>query len=234
MRTLSINGTVCGNDITLLSIDYGYATVTTYQDWLRNNLDPLYYGQDTQYTTANIELLVEAENIGALEEKCSNVYASMRKAVIKDSAVSFSLDGVATGIQEQRLGPKARTLTITFQGVKIEDKQTKNLTLSLTNQVLEVSGNTQVATAITIHPERSYVTLTIVINDREYVLTNIEYENNTEIVIDGINGTVTKNGESYIDHYDSWELPRLDAGENQIRCLEGVPSVTFEFSGKWV
>jgi hypothetical protein len=234
MRTLSINGTVCGNDITLLSIDYGYATVTTYQDWLRNSLDPLYYGQDTQYTTANIELLVEAENIGALEEKCSNVYASMRKAVIKDSAVSFSLDGVATGIQEQRLGPKARTLTITFQGVKIEDKQTKNLTLSLTNRVLEVSGNTQVATAITIHPERSYVTLTIVINDREYVLTNIEYENNTEIVIDGINGTVTKNGESYIDHYDSWELPRLDAGENQIRCLEGVPSVTFEFSGKWV
>lgn len=235
-RTLSINGTVCGNDITLLSIDYGYATVTTYQDWLKHSPDPLYYGQDTQYTTAEIELLVEAENIGALEKKCSDVYASMKRAVLKDSAVTFSLDGFATSIQETRLGPKARSLVVTFQGIKVDERKTESLVLNVIPKTLNVSGNNQVAAKIKIVPEKNYVTLTIKINDREYVLTDVQYDANdadNPITIDGETGVVTRGGNAYIDHYDSWELPKLDSGENTVSCLEGYPTVTFEFSGRW-
>lgn len=237
MRTLSINGTVCGNDITLLSIDYGYATVTTYHDWLKHSSDPLFYGQDTQYTTAAIELLVEADGLGALEKKCSDLYASMKKAVLKDSAVSFSLDGFATNIQEQRLGPKARTLTITFQGIKVGARDSESLVLGLTAKPLYVEGNNQVATKIEVLPEKNYVTLTIDINGRQYVLKDVTYITDdvlrNKITIDGETGVVTRNGETYIDHYDSWEMPKLDGGENQIKCLEGYPTVTFEFSGRW-
>lgn len=236
MRTLSINGTVCGNDITLLSIDYGYATVTTYHDWLKHSSDPLFYGQDTQYTTAAIELLVEAENIGALEKKCSDIYASMKKAVLKDSAVDFSLDGFATSIQENRLGPKARTLTISFQGIKVGERQSESAVLSIIPKTITVGGNNQVAAKIVVIPEKNYVTLTIEINGRQYVLSDVQYDasnSDNRITIDGETGTVTRGGNAYIDHYDSWELPKLDAGENVVKCLEGYPTVTFEFSGRW-
>nr|DAH61359.1 MAG TPA: hypothetical protein [Caudoviricetes sp.] len=237
-RTLSINGTVCSSDITILSIDYGYATVTTYEDWLKNSTDPLFYGQDTQYTTAALEILVEADGLGALEKKCSNLYTSMKKAVIKDSAVDFSLDGFATNVQEQRLGPKARTLTVSFQGIKVAERQEESLVLGLTAKPLTVNGNNKVSTIIEVLPEKNYVTLTLVVNDREYVLKNVTYitdENPVKnmIVIDGENGTVTRNGESYIDHYDSWDMPKLDSGVNQISCPEGYPTVKFKFSGRW-
>lgn len=236
MRTLSINGTVCGNNITLLSIDYGYATVTTYHDWLKHSSDPLFYGQDTQYTTAAIEVLVEADGLEALEKECSDLYASMKKAVLQDSAVDFALDGFATNIQEQRLGPKARTLTITFQGIKVGERKKESAVLSVIPKTIEVGGNNQVAAKVVVIPEKNYVTLTIEINGRQYVLSNVQYDANdsaNRITIDGETGVVTRDGNAYIDHYDSWELPKLDAGENVIKCLEGYPTVTFEFSGRW-
>lgn len=237
-RTLSINGTVCGDDITILSIDYGYAQVVTYNDWLKNSTDPLFYGQDTQYTTAALEILVEADGLGALEKKCSDLYASMKKAVIKDSVVDFALDGFVTNIQEQRLGPKARTLTISFQGIKVAERQEESLVLGLTAKPLTVKGNNEVATVIEVLPEKNYVTLSIVVNDRKYVLKDVTYitdENPVKniIVIDGEAGTIMRNGEAYIDHYDSWDMPKLDSGVNQISCPEGYPTVTFKFSGRW-
>lgn len=237
-RTLSINGTVCGNDITLLSIDYGYAAVTTYQDWLKHSSDPLYYGQDTQYTTAALEILVEAEGLGALEKKCSDLYASMKKAVLKDSAVDFALDGFVTGVQEQRLGPKARTLTINFQGIKVAEEQSETVVLGLTPKTFNVSGNNQVAAVVEVLPEKNYVTLSIVVNDRKYVLKDVTYITDNDpvknkIIIDGVNGTVMRNGAAYIDHYDSWDMPSVDGGENSVSCPEGYPTVTFKFSGRW-
>lgn len=237
-RTLSINGTVCGDDITILSIDYGCATVVTYNDWLKHSTDPLFYGQDTQYATAALEILVEAEGLGALEKKCSDLYASMKKAVIKDSAVDFSLDGFATNVSEQRLGPKARTLTVSFQGIKVAARQEESVVLGLTAKQVNVNGNNQVATVIEVLPEKNYVTLSIVVNDRKYVLKDVTYitdENPVKnmIVIDGENGTVMRNGEAYIDHYDSWDMPKLDSGENNVSCPEGYPTVKFKFSGRW-
>lgn len=236
-RTLSINGTVCGDDITILSIDYGYATVVTYNDWLKHSTDPLFYGQDTQYTTAALEILVEADGLGALEKKCSDLYASMKKAVIKDSVVDFALDGFVTNVSEQRLGPKARTLTISFQGIKVAERQEESFVLGLDAKTLTVEGNNRVAAVVEVLPEKNYVTLSIVINDRKYILKDVTYITDdvlrNKIIIDGENGTVIRNGEAYIDHYDSWDMPVVEGGKNSVSCPEGYPTVNFKFSGRW-
>lgn len=235
MRTLSVNGTVLDDNITLLSINYGYASVTNYNDWLKYSLQPQWYGQDITYTTAEIELLVEADSITELEKACSDVYALMRgEATVRDSLSDFSLVGHITSCEDTKLNSKARVITISFEGIKEGDEKTiSSLTIpGKTGTTVEVEGNADVPCKITITPDTSYVTLTLVINENEYQFANVD--DTMTLVLDSVNGLILNGEDSAVSLYQSWSMPYMQGGTNTIACLEGYPSIEITYNGRWM
>ena len=89
MRDLTVNGEqICNENVTLLSISYGYSKVTNYEDWLKNSPNPLWYGQDITYTTADIEWLITAAEVSNknnyIDDLCSKIYSKFQKAIVKE------------------------------------------------------------------------------------------------------------------------------------------------------
>lgn len=92
---MTVNGTSISTfDAVLLSVDYGYSTVTTYSDWLRGAHQPLFFEQTVQYTTAQYSILVEGDDLGDLEANCSNLYVAMQNRWLKQKdAIGGQMDG---------------------------------------------------------------------------------------------------------------------------------------------
>lgn len=239
MRDLTVNGEqICNENVTLLSISYGYSKVTNYEDWLKNSPNPLWYGQDVTYTTADIELLITAAEVSNknnyIDDLCSKIYSKFQKAIVKEENSLFSIDGHAVSCSEEKINGSGRILNISFEGIKIGERKTVNFTPgpnTLGNN-LTLEGNIEIPVRMTINPERSYVVLTLRINGKDYILSNVD--ENDVIIIDSEQGLILNNVLSYVDHYDSWSLPVFKGGDNSVQCLEGYPIVTLEYNGRWM
>lgn len=234
MRTLTINSVDCGAyGATLLSIDWGYATVTTYKDWLRNAKNPLYFGQDQTYTTAAIKFLVEGTDYNDIDKKSSNLVAAMRKCVIKVSDCDFYLDGDLVDSSNDKISPIAREVNITIEGIKIAETDVQSHTFTADEPwEFTIKGNSAVPCVIKITPDIGYVSLELTINDKTFVIKNVASKT-LALVIDSEQGTVREDGENKIEDYESWEFPYLQAGTNKIQ-VNGAPTVTITYNGRWM
>lgn len=54
------------------------------------------------------------------------------------------------------------------------------------------------------------------------------------LVMDGINKTITIAGNEAFDHYDAWEFPRLQPGENVIELSEPTIDISIEYQPRWI
>lgn len=54
------------------------------------------------------------------------------------------------------------------------------------------------------------------------------------LVIDGIEKTITLAGDPAFDHYDAWEFPKLQPGENTIKLSEIVLDISIEYQPRWI
>lgn len=230
MRTITVNGNEV--DAVLLKIEYGYREVINYEDWLRNSPSPLFYGQEEHYSVATISLLVEGSDIGELETKCSSIVNSFKKGLVKDSGVSFYLDGFLTNVSEERITGKARILNIEFQGIKQEEEEQINHTFSQLNEVWEftIKGNTETPCIIYITADMGYTVLELQLNGESFKIDNIT--KGDLIVLDSQAAAVQINGENGIDSYESWSFPTLQA-TNSLSIVSGTPTISIKYNGRW-
>lgn len=231
-RTLTINGTTMTDGI-LLSVNYGYATVTNYNDWLRGSLNPLYYGQDTTYTTATYTILVEGESKEEVENKSSALVQSFKKALVMDSMTDFGIDGFLVSADNQDITGKARTIDIQFQGIKQGVRKTETHTFTL-NQAwsVEIQGNSATPAVFTFTLDMGYTAMTITINGEDFVVNNIS-SSATTLTIDSEKGTIDVDGTNWIENYDNWTFPNLIGGTNTIKITGGAPTLKIEYNGRW-
>lgn len=234
MRTLTINSVDCGTyGATLLSIDWGYSTVTTYKDWLRNAKNPIYYGQDQTYTTAEIKFLVEGTDYNDLDRKSSNLVAAMKKCVIKVSDCDFYLDGDLVDSKNDKISSLAREVNVSLEGVKIAETDTQTHVFKLNEPwELDIKGNSAVPCVIKIVPEMGYTSLDMTINDKTFKVKNV-LSSVLTLVIDSVQGTILQDDENKIEDYEAWEFPYLQPGKNIIK-INGTPTVTITYNGRWM
>lgn len=218
---------------TLLSVDYGFSKVTNYTNWLRGAKSPLFHGQDTTYTTATYTVLVEGANLAETEANCSNLVAAMNKAVIKSNA-DWSLDGHLTDAStSNKISPLARELEISFEGVKMADRETLSHTFALGEAwTFEAKGNQEVPCRIDITPDMGYLDMALTINGKEFHIKNVS-STALLLLIDSERGIVTMDSANKIEDYQSWELPFIKGGLNTI-SVNGAPSIDISYNGRWM
>lgn len=232
MRTLVINNTdISTLGATLLTVDYGYSKVTTYKDWLRGTLNPLFYEQDTQYTTATFKVLVEAANRKELDAASSNLVALARKGKYQVSDVDFYVDGDLVDAEDSPISSKAKEVTIKVEGIKTQH-ELKIVVPNLGEAATFIPlGNCEVPAKFRIVMDMGYANFFLTVNGKDYKVTNVP--DVSTITIDGIEGKVDYGGLNKIEDYKAWDFPTLIGGkENTIEVTGG--SVYIEYDGRWM
>lgn len=232
---MTINGVSLSDyGATLLSADYGYAKVTNYNDWLRGAKNPLYFGQDITYTIANYRMLVQSPDLHETDKRCSDICSAMSKAIVKVDNANWSIDGHITNTSEpNRISPLAREIEVSFEGVKIADRETLTKTLTFgTPWQVEAKGNQIVPCRIEIVLDMGYAGLELTVNDKKFKVNNIA-SNSSSLVIDSEKGLVTLDGTNKIEDYESWEMPYIKGGMNTI-SVNGAPTVKITYNGRWM
>lgn len=232
MRTLTINNTdVATLGATLLTVDYGYSKVITYKDWLRGTHSPLFYEQETQYTTAEYKMLVEAANRKALDTACSNLVALARKGQYQVTDCDWYIDGDIVEAEDNNISPLAREVTIRVEGIKTQH-EIKILVPDLGEAATFTPvGNCEVPAKFRITMDMGHTSFFLTVNGKDYKINNVP--DKSYLTIDGIKGTVDYGGLNKIEDYMAWEFPTLIGGqENTIELTGG--SVQIEYDGRWV
>lgn len=239
MRTLTINNTdISTLGATLLTVNYGYSEVTTYKDWLRGAMNPLFYGQQVKYTTAQFKVLVEAETRGDLDLASSNLVALAQHGKFQVTGTNFYIDGDLTDVEDSPINPKAKEVIISIEGIKSQDDVISDVIPIADTLIVTPVGNVESAVKFDILPNVSMPSYTLTVNGVPYTITDTstpsDYDGVYKCVIDGINGKVEVGGNNAIDRYQAFEFPTLKGGEANTLEFNGGGSVRINYTGRWM
>ena len=231
MRTLIINGKdIAELGATLLTVDYGYSKVITYKDWLKGSKNPLFYSQDTQYTTATFKILVEAASRKELDAASSNLASLARKGTYKVSDSDWYIDGDITNVEDDPINSKAKEVTISIEGIKSQN-ESKYITFKDGKATYTPVGNCEVPARFQITMDIGYVNYFLTVNGTTYKINNTSTRSTLDI--NGIKGQVYYGGANKIEDYQAWDFPTLIGGkENTIEISGGT--LLLEYTGRWM
>jgi len=85
------------------------------------------------------------------------------------------------------------------------------------------NGTAAAPCRLTVVPQNDVMQMKILGLSKEPIIVN-RVQRNTILEIDGINHTVTKDGENAFNDYDGWEFPKLSPGVNEINITGGDTS----------
>lgn len=96
------------------------------------------------------------------------------------------------------------------------------------------SGTAAAACRITIVPKFDIMQLEIEGLTQEKI-TMTKIMGGQLLIIDGINRTVTLDGENAFENYDAWELPRLQPGVNTIKITNAdTMALSIEYQPRYI
>lgn len=122
----------------LLSRTIGAGAITVYDDWLKNAMNPLYFGDQITYKTIKLSFLIKDTDDNSALTDISNLVAQLKKCTIEFGDMDFLFDCVIQEVGEPTksimdgrfkldvtlkaayayLPEISRTYTVTFDGDK--------------------------------------------------------------------------------------------------------------------
>ena len=128
----------------------------------------------------------------------------------------------------------ARIVTVSFQGVKVADRETLSHTMAMGETwTFTAKGNQEVPCVITISPDMGYLEMDLTINGVSYPIKNI-MSTDIAIVIDSEKGTITADGDNKIEDYEAWSFPVIKGGSNTLYIGSGTPTISIAYNGRWM
>lgn len=96
------------------------------------------------------------------------------------------------------------------------------------------SGTAPAPCVITFIPKVDFIRLTIEgLSDDPILVSNVKMDQ--VLVIDGENRTVLLDDKEAFDHYEAWEFPKLQPGQNTITINNGIQaSISIEYNTRYI
>jgi len=217
----------------LLTKDIQTANVITFDDWLRNAINPLYMGKQEQYKQIKIKLYIKDTNEENALNDMSNLVKQFERCTIKFDDLSFYYDCLIVSKTHTRV-------IIGVYNLEIELKSgyayKPVITQTMTNQNMSsfnVDGNLPTPAYVIITPSANITSITVTgLSEDPIIIQNLLA--NTPIIIDGVLGLVTQSGLNKYADTNMWEFPILQPGNNTINIDNSVCTVIIQFNPKWV
>lgn len=209
-----------------------YPSETTINsEWNNNSLEPII---DKDIKRKFKKILIEIEFQGSVEE--IEIYKSNLLKEISISNIKFKnlfnfYRGfmVSNDIKNKVNG--FEIISIEMKVIEEEEQKTINFNKS-NNLTLFTGGNDTTPAILEITPSVNVSTVNITGLGEEITLNNLT-TNNT-IIIDGVKGLITENGENKFKDYDSWGFPRLEPGENNISVDDNTLDIVIKYKPRWI
>ncbi|MBV4445306.1 phage tail family protein [Clostridium tyrobutyricum] len=137
---MAIKVSVNGNDTLekynamLTHKEIGLCEVTTYDDWLKNASNPLYFGKRETYREIKLTFFVNNSDVNTAWENISNLVVAFEKCTIKFGECPYYYDAVIGGVDSpEEIGTGIYTLDVTLKAAYAylpTISQTYNLTFN--------------------------------------------------------------------------------------------------------
>lgn len=217
----------------LLTIkDIQTVDVVTYDDWLRNALNPLYLGKQEKFKKINIQLVIsDTDDNGALNN-ISNLIKQLEKCTIKFDDIEFYYDCTIANKSNEKITNGFYLLDVELKsGYAYKTAVTETLD-HVASKAITVLGNL---------PTPAIVTITAPIDTISVVLTgfkdSITVNNllaNVPRIIDGEACTVLQAGVNKFAEIDLWSFPSLQPGTNTINTSVSNCVISIVYKPKYI
>lgn len=96
------------------------------------------------------------------------------------------------------------------------------------------NGTAPAPCVITFIPKVDFIRLEIEgLSKEPIIVSNVKMDQ--VLVIDGENRTILLDDKEAFDHYDAWEFPKLQPGQNRITINNGVQaSISIEYNARYI
>lgn len=100
--------------------------------------------------------------------------------------------------------------------------------------IITNNGTAPAPCVITFIPKVDFIRLEIRgLSKEPIIVSNVKM--NQVLVIDGENRSVLLDDKEAFDHYDAWEFPKLQPGQNNITINNGVQaSISIEYNARYI
>lgn len=216
----------------LLSKDIQTSEILTYDDWLRNSLDPLYVGKKERYKPIKLRLYIEDVNDETVLNHISNLVKQFEKCTLKFEDLSFYYDATIVNTSHEEIVTGAFILEVELKSgyaYKIEVVETAN---RVSNKTINVGGNSNTPAIVEITPSANLIDLVVTGLGEPFTINNLTAEQ--KIIINSEDGTVTQNGDNKFLDYDGWEFPRLVPGANLITFSQVNCDINIKYKPRWI
>lgn len=215
----------------LLSKDIQTATVITYDDWLRNSLNPIFLGKQEQYKSVKLKLFIEDTNEENALNDISNLVKQFEKCILKFDDLSFYYDCIIVSKNHERIAIGRYNLEIELKGYAYKSQITETAN-RVSSKTINIPGNLYTPAIVEITPSIALVDLVVTGLGETFTLKNLTA--GQKIIVNGEDCTVLQGTTNRFSDYDSWDFPVLSPGANTITFSKSSCDVSIKYKPRWI
>lgn len=208
------------------------ATVITYSDWLRQSINPLYYGKTEQYKVIKLQFRFDYDSDNDLLKYAGGLTKAFEHCQLKFSNMDYYFDCSLSdsSFVDKEDGKKELVITLNSSYAYFS-AVTMNF-IGNTGTV-NVDGNTVTPAIVTVTVPTDTISLTITgLGKDPIILKNLKA--NIPVIIDGEACTVLQGGTNKFSDTDMWEFPTLQPGANTITTDNSNCTIQIQYKPKFI
>ena len=166
------------------------ATVTTYDDWLRKSLDPLYLGKQETFKNITFTLVIEDVSDDAADLDISNISKALEKCTAKFDGIGRYFDCTLQQCDPERWANGIYQLSVTLKS-SFAYLPAVSQTLAGQTNTITAQGNLPSPAVVTLTPTQDIGTVTLTgLTKRRIVVHNLHA--GAPVAIDGKGKVITE------------------------------------------
>lgn len=218
----------------LLTVEEQPPAMAVEKEMILRSLVPTEYETDVPLGTLKITLYFRAKNRAELQRAVSRFMMQF-----KTSAVLTEIQGYKGSykayLTEDSLTKTTslskKVLELSLDGYFFDDDMTLEFDGKTTGRVL-IDSSRDTPCIVSVAAKEDLEGYTIGINDEEYKIESLAA--GKTLIIDGVSGKATVDGENAFDAVDFWKFPRLAAGENRLTFSSESAKVEITYTPMWI
>lgn len=207
-----INPIVYG--VTSYNKEIGLAEVTTYDDWLRQSINPTLVGQKETWKVIDLSFFLRGATEDIITANISNLANSLKRCIIQFDGLSFYYSCILETTKVIKHSQLQQVLEVTLKSSYGYKAPVTDILTHLNSKVVTVLGNLSTAAIVTVTAPVD--TISVVLTGLGSNITIKNLKANIPVVIDGESCTVISNGLNKFLDTDMWGFPVLQPGANTV------------------
>lgn len=218
---------------TLIKKNIQNAEIITYQDWLKNAFNPLYFGQEERYLDIAVVLLVEGNTEEEVMSLISTIINKSKNCVLNFTGTEYFYQSTLESHNNNKVLSNTYELELNFKASVKYKQQIIEVVNRTTSKTINVPGNQNTPATVEITSSMDIIDIILTgLSNNPITVKNLKA--GKKVIINGEDGTVLQEGINKFNDTDLWEFPRLVPGSNTITFSKANCDINIKYKPRWI